>query len=144
MILCVCFELFFFCLCFPDRNEHQLEVPVCKLVVITTAIPLLLFPCFLAVSEIFSHSDTCAVPSVCDRRWFAHLTRLHLSSASDDKNCELFTPTLVLQCSPLSSLRQPQTTHVFADSRITLLCRALRICVAHAPTESCLFSLVVH
>jgi len=34
-------------------------------------------------------------------------------------------------------------THVFADSRITLLCHALRICVAHAPTESCPFSLLV-
>ena len=77
-------------------------------------------------------------------RWFAHLTqalpRLHLSSPADDKNCELFTHTLVLQRSPSSSSHQPQTTHVFADSRITLLCHALRICVAHAPTESCPFS----
>ena len=42
--LCVCFYLFFFCLCFSDRNELQLEVPVCNLVVITTVIPLFLFP----------------------------------------------------------------------------------------------------
>jgi len=60
------------------------------------------------------------------------------------KDCELFTHTLVLQCSPSTSSRQPQTTHVFADSRITLLCHALRIRVAHAPTESCPFSLLVH
>ena len=40
--LCVCFNLFLFCLCFSDRNELQLEGPVCNLVVITTAIPLLL------------------------------------------------------------------------------------------------------
>jgi len=40
--LCVCFYVCFFCLCFSDRNELQLQVPVCNLVVITTAIPLLL------------------------------------------------------------------------------------------------------
>jgi len=60
-----------------------------------------------------------------------------------------------LQCSPSTSSRQHQTTRVqnvfhiryvlvFADSRIALLCRALRICVAHASTESCPFSLLVH
>ena len=42
MNLCVCFYLFLFCLCFPDRNRLQLWVPICNLVVITTAIPLLL------------------------------------------------------------------------------------------------------
>ena len=41
--VCVLYP-FLFCLCFSDRNEGQLEVPVCNLVVITTAIPLLLFP----------------------------------------------------------------------------------------------------
>jgi len=35
-----------------------------------------------------------------------------------------------------------QTTHVFADSKIALLCHTLRICVAHAPTESCPFCLL--
>jgi len=60
------------------------------------------------------------------------------------KNCELCTHTLVLQCSPSTSSHQPQTTHVFADSRIALLCNALRICVAHVPTELCPFSLLVH
>jgi len=62
------------------------------------------------------------------------------------KDCELITHTLVLQCSPSTSSRQPQTTHwhVFAKSRIALLCCALRICVAHAPTESCPFSLLEH
>ena len=38
--------------------------------------------------------------------------------------------THVLQCSPSTSSHQPQTTHVFADSRIALLCHALRICIA--------------
>jgi len=65
LILCVCFYLFLFCLCFSDRNELQLQVPVCNLVVITTSIPnpalLLPYYSFLAVSEIFNHSDTCAV-----------------------------------------------------------------------------------
>jgi len=42
--LCVCFYFFLCCLCFSDRNELQLQVPVCSLVVITTAIPLLLLP----------------------------------------------------------------------------------------------------
>ena len=67
------------------------------------------------------------------------------------KDCELFTHTLVLPFSPSTLSRQPQTTRVFrmifyskvtsvfADSRIALLCYALRICVAHAPTESCPF-----
>jgi len=41
--VCV-FYLFLFCLYFCDRNELHLQVPVCNLVVITTAIPLLLFP----------------------------------------------------------------------------------------------------
>ena len=59
------------------------------------------------------------------------------------KKCELFTHTLVLQCSPSTLSHQPQTIHVFADSRIALLCCALRICVTHAPTESCPFSLLV-
>jgi len=59
------------------------------------------------------------------------------------KDCDLFTHTLVLQCSPLTSSRQPQTPHVFANSRIALLCHALHICVAHAPPESCPFSLLV-
>jgi len=42
--LCVCCYPFLFCLCFSDRNEFQLQVPVCKLVVITTTILLFLIP----------------------------------------------------------------------------------------------------
>jgi len=43
--LCVCVHLIvLFCPCFSDRNKLQLWVPVCNLVVITTAIPLLLLP----------------------------------------------------------------------------------------------------
>jgi len=65
---CAFFYLFLFCLCFSHRNQLQLEVPVCNLVLITIAIPLLLLPeyRFLAVSEIMNHSNTCAVPSVCN------------------------------------------------------------------------------
>jgi len=45
---------------------------------------------FTTAIEPLNHSDTCAVPSVCNRgRFFAHLTqalhRLHLSSAAGDK-----------------------------------------------------------
>jgi len=65
--LFVCFYPFLFCLCFLrlDQNGQQLFVSVCKLVIITTALPLLLLLLytFLAVSEMLNHSDTCAVPS---------------------------------------------------------------------------------
>ena len=60
------------------------------------------------------------------------------------KESELCAHALVLQCSPSMSLHQPKMTHVFADSRIALLCHALRIWVAHAPSESWSFSLLVH
>ena len=55
--LCVFSYLFLFCLCFSYSNSLQLLVPVCNLVVITTAIPLILLPwySFLAVSEILLH-----------------------------------------------------------------------------------------
>ena len=56
------------------------------------------------------------------------------------KICELFTYALVLQCSPSTSSRQPQTIHVFADRRIGLLRHALRICVAHATPKFCSLS----
>ena len=46
---------------------------------------------------------------------------------------ELFTHILVLWCSLSTSSRQPQTTHVFADSRIGFLFHALRtIMMPHA------------
>ena len=41
--VCV-FYPFLYCLYFSDKNELQLSVPVCNLFVITTAIPLLIFP----------------------------------------------------------------------------------------------------
>jgi len=147
--VCV-FYLFIFCLYFSGRNEFQLSVPICNVVVITTAIPLLLFPQYssLAVSEIFNNSETCAVPSVCNAVGLLILPKLcpvfTFLQQLMTKNCRLFTHTLVLQCSPSTSLHQPQTTHVLTDSRIALLCHTLRICVAHAPTESCPFSLRVH
>ena len=40
--LCVCFNPCLFCLCLSDRNKFQLSVPVCNLIVIAIAIPLLL------------------------------------------------------------------------------------------------------
>jgi len=80
--LCVRFYLFLFCLYFSDRNEFQLLVPVCNLVIITTAILLLLLPqySFLAVLEIFNHSDTCAVPSACTAVGLLILFKLYPSS----------------------------------------------------------------
>jgi len=102
---------------------------------------------FLAVSEIFNHSNTCAVPSVCNAVGLLILLKLRpvftFLQQLITKNCELLTRTLFLQCSPSALSRQPQTTHVFADSRIALLCHALRICVEHAPTQSCPFFLLV-
>ena len=132
------------------KNELHLKVPVCYLVVITTAIPLLPVPEYsiLAVWEIFNHSDTCAVPSVCNA--FGSLILYKLCPVFTflqqlmTKNCELFTHTLVLQCSASTSSHQHQTTHVYADIRIALLCHALRKCVIHVPSKFCLFSLLVH
>ena len=89
--LCVRFYISLFCLCFSDRIEIQLQIPVCNLVVINTAIPLLLLPrySFLAVSEILSNSDTCAVSAVQNAvglfLLLKTLPRIHLFSAADDK-----------------------------------------------------------
>ena len=85
----------------------------------------------------FHHSDTFAVPSMCNA--VCLLIKLKL--------CHTFTflQQLVTKglriiytytCQSMSS-RQPRTTQVFADSRIRLLYHALRICVAHALPESC-------
>jgi len=105
----------------------------------------------LAVFEILNHSNTCAVPSACTAVGLLILIKLcpvftflqpRVSCWQTD--CELFTRTLVLQGSPSTSSRQTQTTHIFADIRIRLLCHALRICVAHALPESCPSFLLVH
>jgi len=85
----------------------------------------------------------CVTPMVCSS-YSSFAQSSPFFSSWWQKNCGLFTHILVLQSSPSTSSRQPLTTHVFADSRIALLCHALRICVAHAPTESCPFSLLVH
>ena len=93
----------------------------------------------------------CVTPLVCSSySSFAPSSPQVFFSSWWQEDYDLFTHTLrlVLPCSPSTSLRQPQTTrwHVlwFADSRITLRCHALRICVAHAPSESCPISLLVH
>jgi len=93
---------------------------------------LILVLCFLCVMPLVCSSYSSFAPSS------------PFLSSWWQRDFELFTHTLVLQSSPSTSSRQPQTTHVFADSRIALLCHALRICVAHAPPESCPFSLFVH
>jgi len=85
----------------------------------------------------------CVTPLICSS-YLSFVPSSPFFSSWWQKNSELFTHTLVLQCSPSTSSRQSQTTHVFADSRIAFLCRALRICAVHAPTESCPFSLLVH
>ena len=85
----------------------------------------------------------CVMPLVCSSySSFAPIS--HFFSSWWQRDCELFTHTLVLPCSPSTSSRQPQTTHVFADSEIALPCHALRVCVAHAPAKSCPFSLLVY
>jgi len=93
---------------------------------------LLLVLCLLCVTQLVCSSYSSSAPS---SPFFGSWWK---------KDCELFTHTLVVQCSPLTSSSQPQTTHVFTDSRIILLYYALHICVAHAPTESCPLSLLVH
>jgi len=88
---------------------------------------LILVLCFLCVTPLVCSSCSNFAPSS------------PFFSSWWQKDCELFTHTLVLQCSPSTSSRQPQTIHVFADGRIALLCHALRKCVAHAPPKSCPF-----
>jgi len=85
----------------------------------------------------------CVTPLVCSS-YSSFVSSSPFFSSWWQKDCELFTQRLVLQCCPSTSSCQPQTTHVFANSRIGLLCHVLRICVAHALPESCPFSPLVH
>ena len=60
---------------------------------------------FLAVSEILNHSDTCAVPSVCDAVGLLILLKLcpmHLSSAEDEKRIVSYFHSLIGQSAGLS------------------------------------------
>ena len=73
------------------------------------------------------------------------LPRLHLSSAADDRR--IVSDLHIHLFSNVFHRRRrisPRRPGVLADSRIALLCHALRICVAHAPPKSCPFSLLVH
>jgi len=58
----------------------------------------------LAVPEIFNHSDTSVVPSMCDTVGLLILLKLcpvfTFLQQLMTQNCELFTHTLVFQCSP--------------------------------------------
>ena len=106
------------------------------------SIILILVLCFLGV-----------MPLVC-----SSYSSFALFSSWWQNDCELCTHILVLQCSPSTSLRQPQTTHVFAESMIALLCHvsadsritslfhalACGICVVRAPPKSCPFFQLVH
>jgi len=85
----------------------------------------------------------CVTPLVCSS-YSSFAPSSPFFSSWWQRDCELFTHTPVLRGSPSTSSRQPQTTLVFADSRIEFLCHMLLICVAHAPTESCPFHLLVH
>jgi len=140
--LCVCFLPFPLLPLLSDRNEFQHEVPVCNLVVITQRLYyyfgltvcwqyqtywtiLILVVCLLCVTPLVCSSYSSFAPSLpFFRSWW-------------QRDCDLFALTLVLQCSPSTSSHQPHTTHVFADSKIALLCHARCICVEHAPPESC-------
>ena len=118
---------------------------------------------FLALSEIFNHSNTCAVPSVCNAVGLLVLLKLcpvfkftfpqQLMTKQNVSHVHIHLFSSVLYRRRRVSPRQPESleclshTEVnseFADSKIVLLCRALRICVAHAPTESCPFCLLVN
>ena len=85
----------------------------------------------------------CVTPLVCSS-YTSFAPSSPFFSSWWQKDFELFTHTLVLQCSPSTSSCQPQATHVFADSRIGLLCHVLCICVARAPPEPCPSFLPVH
>jgi len=122
--------------------------PLVKLLLLSLRPSLLQF--VLIVSLLLNH--TCAIPSVCNAVGLLILLKL----------CPVFTFLQQLMtkrlwviytyaCSPMFSINvvtsapdDPSFFYVFADSRIALLCHALRICVAHAPLESCTFSFLVH
>ena len=72
---------------------------------------VILVPCLSSITQLVCSSYSSFAPSspFCSSWW--------------RKKCELFTHTLFHQCSPSMSSHQPQTTHVFADSRIALLCQ---------------------
>jgi len=104
---CVCVFTFISSAFASVRNELQLQVPVCNLVVITTAIPLLLLPLysFLAVSEMLNHSDTCAVSSVCNAVGLLILLKLcsvfiFLQQLMTKREWVMYTCT----CSPMFSI----------------------------------------
>ena len=59
----------------------------------------------------------CVTPLVCSS-YSSFAPSSPFFSSWWQKNCQLFTLTHVLQGSPSTSSRQPQTTHVFAGSRI--------------------------
>ena len=141
------FNLFLFCLCFLMRmnfSRFKSLFAICSLssqqfhyYLYLSQFQkywtiLILVLCLLCVTPLVCSSySNCAPSSPFFSSWWR-------------KDCELFTHTLVLQCSPSTSSRQPQTTHVFADNRIALLRHALRICVAHEPPESCPSFLLIH
>jgi len=109
--------------------------------------PSIVYYSFSAVSEIFNYSDTCAVPSVCNAVVLLILLKLRPVFTFPQR---LMTKRLWIiytyTCSPMFSIDVVASAldNVFADSRIALLCHALCICVARAPTESWPFSLLVH
>ena len=80
--LCVCLYLFLSYLCFSVRHGFQLQVHVCNLVVINTALPLLLLPeCSLLALERLNHPGTFALPSVCNFVSLLMLLKLCLALA---------------------------------------------------------------
>ena len=82
--LCVYFCLFLFCLFFSDKIKFQLSVTLSNFVVNNRAISLLLLLefNFLAVPQILDHSDTCAVPCVCNAVGLVILLKLSPAFAS--------------------------------------------------------------
>jgi len=62
----------------------------------------------------------CVTPLVCSP-YSSFATLLPFVSSWWQRDCELFTHILVLRGSSSTSLRQPQTTHIFADDRMGIL-----------------------
>ena len=116
--------------------------PLLKLSLLSLGPSLLQFVSL--VSLLLNHGnpifDICAVPSAYNAIGLLILLKLcpvlNFFWAADGNGTVNYLQ-LFSQGSPSTSSRQPQTTHVFANSRIALLCHVLCICVEHAPPESC-------
>ena len=148
----MCAYVFLVCICISDRNEFQLKCN--PLFAIWSLSPQRFHYYFYLgiVSWQYEKYSTirilvlcllCVTPLVCSS--YSSFARLHLSSAADDnKNVRHLHIHLFSKVLHRRRRVSPRQTIYLLRVGFVLLCHALRICVAHATTESCPFSLHVH